>query len=334
MSAMSSEGANGPDVSTEPSVPAVPQVEHHDQVSGPDPTAVEANGPLEVRRNAGLAALVGATASAVAIAYLWRASQTASVLDWSLCVAMGALGVMFLGALVDSRTPLLVADELGVRFRLGREWRGLPWEALDRVVVRPRRHLLSDGRLVLAPRHLARALEGMQPRARRQILVGQKLYGAPLALPLGLSTRVVADGPLDAALSRLAAGRTEVLTLQVASRRADETTPETTPETAPETPADPYDPMVRAWGRRWTPTSPPPRRASRHPSPAGPTRSRGRCTRPVSVTRYAAPSDWPPVDVHRQRTSSPVPSSPTLSSPMCTRTSTPTSTRWPARSMR
>ena len=45
---------------------------------------------VEVRRTAGLAALVGAAASAVAIAYLSRAVQTAAVLDWALFAVMGA----------------------------------------------------------------------------------------------------------------------------------------------------------------------------------------------------------------------------------------------------
>ena len=83
----------------------------------------DARGGAPARRCRGL---VGATASAVAIAYLWRASQTPTVLDWALCGVM-AIAAVYLSSLVDSRTPLLVADDLGVRIRLGDEWRGLPW---------------------------------------------------------------------------------------------------------------------------------------------------------------------------------------------------------------
>src|SRR5687768_4727401 len=82
--------------------------------------------PVVVRRHAGLAALIGADASAVAIAYLWRASQTMTALDWTLCAVMAGIAAVYLASLVDSRTPLLVADNLGVRIRLGHEWRGLP----------------------------------------------------------------------------------------------------------------------------------------------------------------------------------------------------------------
>src|SRR4029079_8413471 len=80
--------------------------------SGTDDT-VAAGSPVVVRRNAGLAALVGAGASAVAIAYLWRASASSAPLDWALCLAMTGIAVLFLANLVDARTPLLVADDLG-----------------------------------------------------------------------------------------------------------------------------------------------------------------------------------------------------------------------------
>ena len=47
------------------------------ETSDHDETIV-AGTPVVVRRNAGLAALVGAGASAIAIAYLWRATQSAA----------------------------------------------------------------------------------------------------------------------------------------------------------------------------------------------------------------------------------------------------------------
>ncbi len=49
---------------------------------------------VEVRRHAGVAAGVGLTASAVAIAYLGRATQSGSALDWAFVVAMGLLGCL------------------------------------------------------------------------------------------------------------------------------------------------------------------------------------------------------------------------------------------------
>ncbi len=114
------------------------QSDDHDEPGQFEETAVAAT-PVVVRRNAAVAALVGAAASSVAIAYLWRASQTATVLDWTLCGVMALIAGFYLASLVDSRTPLLVADDLGVRIRLGNEWRGLPWEAIGQVVVHPRK---------------------------------------------------------------------------------------------------------------------------------------------------------------------------------------------------
>ena len=81
--------------------------EELDGQPGPEPLGL-APDPVEVRRNAGLAALVGAIASAVGIAYLWRAVDSSAPLDWLLCLVMGAMAVTFLRSLLDSRTPLLV----------------------------------------------------------------------------------------------------------------------------------------------------------------------------------------------------------------------------------
>ena len=173
---------------------------------------------VEVRRNAGLAALVGAAASAVAIAYLSRAVQTAAVLDWTLSAVMGGFAVTYLRAFVDARTPLLVADGQGVRIRLGRTWRGLPWGALSEVANLPRRGLLRDGRLTLLPRNPDRLFAELDASGRRQVAVNRKLYGAPLAVPLGLSTRVTgADGDLTTALRTLAGDRALVVEVSRAS---------------------------------------------------------------------------------------------------------------------
>ena len=169
---------------------------------------------VEVRRNAGLAALVGGLASAVAIAYLARASTTGALLDWVLAGGLAVLGIAHLAALVDARTPLLVADTQGVRLRLGRDWRGLPWGALSRVEHTPRRGLLRDGRLVMVVRNPARLVEELDRSGRRQSWLSQRMYGAPFAVPLGLSTRVKCAGDdLTAALAELAAGSSQVVEL-------------------------------------------------------------------------------------------------------------------------
>ncbi len=179
-----------------------------------------------VRRNAGLAALVGGLASAVAIAYLARASESGAVLDWTMAGVLGVLGIGYLAALVDARTPLLVADTQGVRIRLGRAWRGLPWGALHRVEHTPRRGLFRDGRLVMVVHNPARLLEELDGSARRQSQLSQKLYGAPFALPLGLSTRVNASD-LTAALTALAGPTSRVIELADTAPELDSTAVET-----------------------------------------------------------------------------------------------------------
>lgn len=187
--------------------------EDHEHGTGNDVTTAPES--IEVRRNATVSVVIGAAASAIAIAYLWRAVASSAPLDWLLCLVMGAMAVVFLRSLLDSRTPLLVADEMGVRIRLGAQWRGLPWEAIDRVSVSPRRGLFHDGRMVVTLRNVQRAIEGLEGRAARHARLNQKMYGAALAVPIGLTTRVSGqgEGDLGDRISALSHGRAEVLTL-------------------------------------------------------------------------------------------------------------------------
>ena len=188
-----------------------------------DPIGASADAPehlLEVRRRAGLAVGLGAGASLVAVAYLARAASGGGVLDWVLGVVLGLIGVANLAALVDSRTPLLVADELGVRLRLSRTWVGLPWGGLAEVEHRQRRGWWRDGLLVVHTHYVQRILEDLDPPARRTARVNTRLHRAPLAVPLGLGTRVVGAEPdLVTALRALSEGRTPVVE---AEAQADE----------------------------------------------------------------------------------------------------------------
>ena len=147
----------------------------HDDIDGTDDRAYDEHAdaePLGWRptrwRYAATAASPAASAlvaSAVAIAYLARAAQTGAALDWVLRRRDGRCSASATSPrLVDARTPLLVADAQGVRIRLGRTWRGLPWGALAQVEHRPRRGLLRDGRLVVVAHNLAAADRGARPR--------------------------------------------------------------------------------------------------------------------------------------------------------------------------
>jgi cytoskeleton protein RodZ len=167
---------------------------------------------VEVRRRAGLAVGLGGGASLVAVAYLARASGGGGALDWALFVVLGLIGAANLTALLDARTPLLVADELGVRLRLSRTWVGLPWGGLAEVEHRPRRGRWRDGLLVVHTHYVQRILEDLDPPARRTARINARLHRTPLAVPLGLGTRVIgADPDLVSALRALAGGRTPVV---------------------------------------------------------------------------------------------------------------------------
>jgi hypothetical protein len=166
---------------------------------------------VEVRRRAGLAVGLGAGASLVAVAYLARAASGGGALDWILFAVLGLIGVANLAALLDARTPLLVADDLGVRLRLARTWVGLPWAGLAEVEHRPRRGWWRDGLLVVHTHYVQRVLEDLDPPARRTARVNARLHRSPLAVPLGLGTRVLgADPDLVSALRALADGRAPV----------------------------------------------------------------------------------------------------------------------------
>jgi cytoskeleton protein RodZ len=190
---------------------------------------------VEVRRHAGVAAGVGLTASAVAIAYLGRATQSGSALDWAFVAVMGLLGAYWLVGLVDARTPLLVADAQGIRIRLGRTWRGLPWTAVHHVEHTPRQGLLRDGRLVVVPHNLELIEAELTGAGKRHTSLSRLLHGAPLAVPLGLSTRVVgADGDLTEALGRVARDASQIVVLEPEADSVDDHTEDALEEPAAE----------------------------------------------------------------------------------------------------
>lgn len=168
---------------------------------------------IEIRRNGRLAGAVALTASVPAVAYLVRAAEGGTWVDWVLCAALLAMVAGYARAAYDARTPLLVADVHGVRMRLGRSWQGLTWEDLDAVEHLPRRGWWRDGRLVL---HVK---EGHEPqldsRGTRHARLAERWYGAPFAVPLALTTRATVDPELGETLldglATLSGGRTAVV---------------------------------------------------------------------------------------------------------------------------
>jgi hypothetical protein len=200
---------------------------------------------VEVRRRPGIAAALGSGASLVAVAYLARAAGGGGVLDWVVAFVLGLVGVANLAALLDARTPLVVADDLGVRLRLGRTWVGLPWGGLHEVEHEARRGWWHDGLFIVRTHYVQRVLEDLDSSARRVAKVNARLHHAPLAVPLGLATKVVgAPDGLTAALRTLADGRTPIV--------EREQVPGLVPEAEPEaewTELDEVEERVTLWRR-------------------------------------------------------------------------------------
>jgi hypothetical protein len=170
------------DVPTEFGPLPLPAAADPEREPDPEPAVVE------VRRRAGLAALIGVLAGGVATLYLTRALDSGSGLDWAVAALFGLVALAYLGVLLDSRTPLLVADEQGLRLRSGRSWTGLTWGSLSRVDVLDQQGL-RDGRLVARPRNDDES---------------------PLCVPLSVSTRVTGTDDLLGSLRWLAGEQTVV----------------------------------------------------------------------------------------------------------------------------
>ncbi len=150
-----------------------------------------AHDSFDVRRDVGLATVLGVTSTALAIAYLVRAIDGGTWLDWTILAVMVGLAAAYLSALVDARAPLLVVDRHGVRVRDGRTWSGVAWPEVELVEHLPRRGLLRDG----------------------FILVARADDADDLTVPLSLSTKVVGlDGvDLSERLAELSGGSTEIV---------------------------------------------------------------------------------------------------------------------------
>ncbi|GAA3810703.1 helix-turn-helix domain-containing protein [Nocardioides panacisoli] len=162
-----------------------------------DPTNDLTNDPdahttpsVEVRRNLVLSASVGAVAGLLAAAFAVRAFGGGDLLDWAGFTVLGVIALVYLAAVVDSRAPLLIADDQGVRLREGSTWLGVAWTDIECLEHLPRHGLLKDGHL---------------------LVVGDD--DQQLVVPLTLATRVVgaAPGMLSDTLADLADGRADVV---------------------------------------------------------------------------------------------------------------------------
>lgn len=161
---------------------------------------------VQIRHRARIAAGVGFVAAVLTIAWFARALGSGSLLDWLLCLVVAGVGVTQLLVVRDSRAPLMVADDRGVRVRHGETWSGLRWEDIDRVEIEPRASWWHDGQMVLIP---LPAAEG------EDLPVAADRFVVPLTLTTAASTDDLA-GDLDL----LADGRTSVLLVERAEAQA------------------------------------------------------------------------------------------------------------------
>lgn len=109
---------------------------------------------VEIRRRGWLSTVVALGAGAVALAYTARVlAGEPTWLDWAILAALVMITGAYLAALADSRAPLLIADDQGVRIRRGAQWHGIAWPDIAQVEYHPRRSLFADGLVVIGVEH-------------------------------------------------------------------------------------------------------------------------------------------------------------------------------------
>jgi cytoskeleton protein RodZ len=188
-----------------------PTVERHDLHDDVPDEEIQDQGDLvAIRRNLLLSGVVGGLAGLLGAAFLARGSGP---LDLLLALVMFAIAGLHLIGLISSRVPVLVADDQGIRLRIGMAWRGLPWASIRQIVIERPDTPLREGRLVVVPRDLTIIGHGLDPLATAHLRWNKLWYGAGLSIPLGMST--FTDSPeLAADLRALAQGRVDIADLR------------------------------------------------------------------------------------------------------------------------
>jgi hypothetical protein len=169
-----------------------------DQVVAPEHPLAPHIG-IAVEHRSRLASVVAVSAAVMTVAWFARALQTGEALAWVWFLVLAAVAVVQLVVVRDSRAPLLLADDHGVRVRHGETWSGLRWQDIDHVEVSSRSSWWHDGRIVVHPREVG-ADEDAAPET--------------LSVALAATTRLRFDGltgDLVADLDALASGRTPVV---------------------------------------------------------------------------------------------------------------------------
>ena len=167
---------------------------------------------VEVRRHGRLALVVAVASLLVGLAFVLRGG----IEGYLVGLLLLAVAVVQGWTAWDSRVPLLLVDEQGVRLRFGQTWQGIPWSKIESVEHTPRpagiERFWKDGRIGVLLHDEEAVLDELSPTARRQAMLTQRLYGLPFSLPLGLSTRVLGGGDdVTEAIGSVAADGVEVV---------------------------------------------------------------------------------------------------------------------------
>ncbi|MEU6136694.1 helix-turn-helix domain-containing protein [Nocardioides sp. NPDC047086] len=203
---------------------------------------------VEVRRNGRLALVVALASLLVGLAFVLRGG----IEGYLVGLILLAVAVVQGWTAWDSRMPLLLVDEQGVRLRFGQTWQGIPWSKIESVEHTPRpdgiERFWKDGRIGVLLHDEDEVLEELSPTARRQAMLTERLYGLPFSLPLGLSTRVLGAGDdVTEAIAIVAADGVEVveidpgLDVEEPEAEAEESTGESGAKSVDESSAEDID---------------------------------------------------------------------------------------------
>lgn len=100
-----------------------------------------------ISRRTWVHATLGLTSLVLAIAFAMTANARGPVVLWGVAALLGLLALAHLLATRDTLTPLLVADDQGVRIRSGHDWHGIVWEDIGDIRIEPRDGLIQDARV-------------------------------------------------------------------------------------------------------------------------------------------------------------------------------------------
>lgn len=142
----------------------------------PDHGAIEPKPAYEVHRRGLLFVALGVLCLALAAAFALLAAEGEGPRWWyAPAGVLAVLGLVHLRATADARTPVLVADDLGLRLRQRRAWVGLPWQEVGDLRVEGRHGVLGDPHVKVVTRQ------------------GERVFTIPLGLAMSSSPSVARD---------------------------------------------------------------------------------------------------------------------------------------------